>query len=145
MTLTTMHSNTSMLFFISHSFILGAPSTSDTPPQEAHLTTTAPREGGQSSYPALASRVHFSPGENLNSLQGKGRGLTVQDTAIADITPGHNLPGRTGETGTVCRTENLVQLQFNKLKPDSQIHIPAFVAALVCVLYFSTTSECTHT
>ena len=102
MTLTTMHSNTSMLFFISHSFILGAPSTSDTPPQEAHLTTTAPREGGQSSYPALASRVHFSPGENLNSLQGKGRGLTVQDTAIADITPGHNLPGRTGETGTVC-------------------------------------------
>ena len=112
MTLTTMHLSTSMLFFISHSFILGAPSTSDTPPQEAHLTTTAPREGGQSSYPALASRVHFSPGENLNSLQGKGRGLTVQDTAIADITPGHNLPGHnlpghnlpghTGETGTVC-------------------------------------------
>ena len=85
-------------------FILGASSIPDPLLQEAHLTPTAPREGEQS--PDLTNRkpnqVHSGEGQGLNPLlPGKGRGLTVQDTAVAaNISPGHPLPEPV-ETGTV--------------------------------------------
>ena len=79
------------------------PPTVDLSPQRVHLTPTAPREGGPS--PDLTNRdqnqPHLSKGQGLNPLTGEGQGLTVQDTAVvADIAPGHNLPGP-GEAHTV--------------------------------------------
>lgn len=65
------------------------------PLQEAHLTPTAPREGGQSPDPALASRDQNQglpeEGQGLNPLPGKWRGLAVLGTAaIVNVGPGHN-------------------------------------------------------
>ena len=97
-----MHIYTYTFFFFHiHSkgnFILGASSIPDPPLQEAHLTPTAPREGGQS--PDLTNRDQNQglPREDqgLNPLPGKGRGLVVQDSVL-----GADLPGHTGEAATI--------------------------------------------
>ena len=96
-------------FYAEGNLIPGAPTKDlipDPSPQEAHLTSTAPREGGPSPdliSPANRDQNFILPGcLSLNPLQGKGQGLTVLGTAVvADVGSGHNLPCHTGETGTV--------------------------------------------
>ena len=73
------------------------------PPQEIHLTPTAPREGQSPDLTNRGQNQVLLEDQGLNPLTGEGQCLPVLGTAVAtDISPDHTLPDHKGKTGTVC-------------------------------------------
>ena len=151
MTLTTIYSNTSMFFFITFAFIhswsplhFRHPTSRST----SHYHSPKRRRSKFISH-TCKQRSHFPRRRSQFPSRKRSRSHSPRHSNSRH----HSQSSRSQSSRSHrwdwycmhCRTENLVQLQFNKLKPDSQIHTPAFVATLVCVLYFSTMNECTHT
>ena len=103
MIICTYKVNVLFYYFHIHSggnFILGAPTFLDPPPQETHLTPTAPREGqrpdltnrGQNQVLLEHQRLNPLPGEDqrLNPLPGEDQGLNPLPEEDQGLNP---LPG----------------------------------------------------